>query len=279
MESTGARWNRLGHVSLTDGSTKVTGDGTNWKHAGVKPGDIFIIKELGLLDEVASVEGNEELTLASAYHGADKTGLNYAIVQCWNATLESDIALKLTKLLGKIGICLDEELEKIQGPSLYDIAVKNGYNGTEAEFIEYMKQGPKGDAGVPGPQGPKGEKGDAGVQGPQGEKGDAGADGEDGKNAYELAVMNGFKGSYKAWVDFQMDEIAVRCAMRCPFKPVAPAPVPVPVPVPTMPPLPPMPPHGRRRKHKNEDEGAEQHDTEAEVTVNIDGGNEPETDE
>lgn len=268
MESKGARWHRLGNVSLEKDSATVIGDCTNWVFAGVKPGDIFIIKELGLIEEVASVEGNEELTLASPYQGADKAGIKYSIVQCWNATLESDIALKLAKMLGKLEFHINEDLEQIKGPSLYELAVDNGYTGTEAEFLEYMRTGPQGEKGKTGDPGPQGERGLQGVPGPRGLQGEPGKDGEDGKSAYELAVMNGFKGSYRAWVDYQMDEIAVRCAMRCPFKPIAPAPVPVPVPIPTMPPMPPVPPCPCSKPNNGDDE------TEVEVTV--DGGEEVE---
>ena len=75
------------------------------------------------------------------------------------------------------------------GKSAYEIAVANGFRGTEAEWLESLQgaqgpvgpqgpqgeTGPKGDTGdtgpqgEPGPQGPKGEKGETGPQGPQGE--------------------------------------------------------------------------------------------------------------
>lgn len=95
------------------------------------------------------------------------------------------------------------------GDSAYQIAVNNGYTGTEAEWLDSLKgdtgatgpQGPKGDTGATGAQGPQGEaftyedftaeqlaaltgpqgpKGDTGPQGPQGEKGDTGATGPQG---------------------------------------------------------------------------------------------------
>lgn len=49
----------------------------------------------------------------------------------------------------------------IHGASAYELAVKNGFSGTEIEWLASLQ----------------GEKGDTGVQGLQGEKGDAGADG------------------------------------------------------------------------------------------------------
>ena len=77
--------------------------------------------------------------------------------------------------------------------SAYGVAVKNGFQGTEEEWLESLK-GEKGDKGEAGEQGPKGEKGDPGakgdpgeqgIQGEKGEKGDpgtAGKDGADGKD-------------------------------------------------------------------------------------------------
>ena len=71
------------------------------------------------------------------------------------------------------------------GKSAYQIAVDNGYVGTESEWVASLK-GDKGDTGAQGPQGiqgekgPKGDKGDTGDQGPQGEQGPQGIQGEQG---------------------------------------------------------------------------------------------------
>ena len=76
----------------------------------------------------------------------------------------------------------------LKGLSAYEVAVKEGYTGTEAEWLASLKgetgttgpKGDKGDTGATGPQGEKGEKGDTGAQGPKGEKGDTGAVGPQG---------------------------------------------------------------------------------------------------
>lgn len=94
--------------------------------------------------------------------------------------------------------------------SAYLIAVKNGYKGTEKEWLESLRgekgepfvytdftaeqlarlrgpQGLQGETGPQGPRGPKGEKGDPGdtgpqgIQGVQGEKGDTGEQGPIGE--------------------------------------------------------------------------------------------------
>lgn len=53
------------------------------------------------------------------------------------------------------------------GLSAYEIAVKNGYKGTEQEWLSSLK-------------GEKGEQGPQGIQGAKGDKGDPGANGKDG---------------------------------------------------------------------------------------------------
>lgn len=72
-----------------------------------------------------------------------------------------------------------------KGDSAYQVAVSNGFEGTEQEWLASLK-GPKGDVGAKGPQGPagatgpKGDTGQAGSQGPQGPKGDPGQAGAQG---------------------------------------------------------------------------------------------------
>lgn len=65
------------------------------------------------------------------------------------------------------------------GLSAYEVAVANGFVGTEAEWLTSL-QGPKGDTGDQGPQGIPGNDGATGLQGPIGLTGPAGADGNDG---------------------------------------------------------------------------------------------------
>ncbi len=68
------------------------------------------------------------------------------------------------------------------GKSAYEIAVDNGFVGTEKEWLESLKgeKGDKGDTGATGTQGEKGDKGDTGATGAQGEKGDKGDTGATG---------------------------------------------------------------------------------------------------
>lgn len=78
--------------------------------------------------------------------------------------------------------------EGADGASAYDIAVANGFVGTEAEWLESLvgadgAQGPQGDpgpAGADGAQGPQGIQGPAGADGAQGPAGPQGPQGETG---------------------------------------------------------------------------------------------------
>lgn len=84
-----------------------------------------------------------------------------------------------------------------RGYSAYDLAVKNGYNGTEKEWLAYLKgdKGDKGDTGATGATGPAGANGKDGVNGADGKPG------SNGLSAYELAVKNGFTGNESAWLE------------------------------------------------------------------------------
>ena len=65
------------------------------------------------------------------------------------------------------------------GMSAYEIAVQEGYSGTESQWLSSLQgpQGPQGAQGIHGPTGPQGVKGDTGDQGIQGIQGPAGEDG------------------------------------------------------------------------------------------------------
>lgn len=83
-----------------------------------------------------------------------------------------------------------------QGLSAYDIAKKNGFTGTDAEWLATLK-GEKGEKGEPGVNGTDGKPGKDGVDGTNGADGKPGAN---GLSAYELAAKNGFTGNESAWL-------------------------------------------------------------------------------
>jgi len=61
------------------------------------------------------------------------------------------------------------------GKSAYEVAVDNGYSGTEVEWLADLV-GPQGLQGIPGNDGAPGPKGDTGDTGLQGIPGEPGAD-------------------------------------------------------------------------------------------------------
>ena len=84
---------------------------------------------------------------------------------------------------------IDEKIASVHdgadGASAYEIAVENGYTGTEAEWLSSLK-GEKGDTGEQGLQGIQGEKGDTGAAGKDGMNG---TDGRDGANGFSPTVI------------------------------------------------------------------------------------------
>jgi hypothetical protein len=84
----------------------------------------------------------------------------------------------------------------VDGASAYEVAIANGFTGTEAEWLTSLI-GPQGDPGLAGVDGQDGAPGADGING---QDGAPGADGEDGASAYEVAVANGFSGTEAEWL-------------------------------------------------------------------------------
>src|SRR5690606_37270573 len=135
----------------------------------------------GQLNSLANVFGG-----GAGFSGGIFTGPTYTI-QGSNYTNIGNaftaVHTKLTSLHGQI-----DDLPGgggADGKSAYDIAVDNGYAGSQSQWLASLK-GDKGDVGATGAQGVKGDKGDVGatgaqgVQGYKGDKGDEGATGAQG---------------------------------------------------------------------------------------------------
>lgn len=92
-------------------------------------------------------------------------------------------------LKGTISIGQGERGEKGEqgqvGKSAYEIAIQNGFIGTEEEWLASLK----GDVGEQGPQGPKGDIGEQGPQGLQGEQGPQGPKGDAGLTEEEKTFL------------------------------------------------------------------------------------------
>ena len=89
-----------------------------------------------------------------------------------------DLYAQLLKKIDEKIASLHDGKDGENGKSAYEIALQNGFVGTETDWLESLK-GQKGDTGEPGAKGEPGEKGE---RGEKGEKGDAGAPGKDGVN-------------------------------------------------------------------------------------------------
>ena len=117
-----------------------------------------------------------------------------------------DLYAQLLDAIDKKIASLHDGKDGVDGKSAYEIAVDNGYPGTEQAWLASLK-GDKGDTGEPGAAGEKGEpgeKGDTGAAGKDGRDGTDGAAGRDGVNgasAYEIAVQHGYGGSETAWLE------------------------------------------------------------------------------
>ena len=128
--------------------------------------------------------------------------------------MESGVVITIVDADGKTSATLHNGAngEKgTDGKSAYQIAVEQGYQGSESDWLSSLKgdkgekgdtglqgeRGEKGETGQQGEQGSKGEKGDPGdrglqgVPGEKGEKGDAGVAGKDGFSPIANVVKDG----------------------------------------------------------------------------------------
>ncbi|MFA5562494.1 MAG: hypothetical protein WDA00_07655, partial [Eubacteriales bacterium] len=116
------------------------------------------------------------------------------------------LVLALLALASLVFLSACGESEGLNGKSAYEIAVENGFEGTEAQWLASLQaaspsisinaegywvingvatgvkaQGEQGETGATGPAGPQGEQGPAGPAGPQGETGATGPAGPQGE--------------------------------------------------------------------------------------------------
>ncbi len=84
------------------------------------------------------------------------------------------------------------------GLSAYEVAVENGYTGSQTEYLASLK-GDKGDTGA------KGDTGEQGTQGLQGEQGEQGIQGEKGDTGE--TGLTGSKGDSFTYEDFTTEQL------------------------------------------------------------------------
>ena len=98
--SAGRAWYRLGTANTTQGSPVVTGVGTQWESGGIREGDIFMI-EGSRIYEIASVNGNQNLTLREPFAGLTRVQQDYAIIQNFSTNMLADLARRLSVLVAQ----------------------------------------------------------------------------------------------------------------------------------------------------------------------------------
>lgn len=135
--SINTRWYRYGTISINKGSKTVTGTNTYWSSAGLNPGDI--VKIDGVDYELAEVIDNNTLMLSTEYRKETILNQQYAIIRNFTATPMSRIAAQISEILSVHQRLLDMTLSTINGKSAYEIAIDNGFIGTEAEWLESLK--------------------------------------------------------------------------------------------------------------------------------------------
>lgn len=102
----------------------------------------------------------------------------------------SDVTPDIAEQLQNDINALDERVSELEegggaaGKSAYDVAVDNGFVGTETEWLASLH----------------GADGTDGADGAPGANGTDGHDGADGKSAYEIAVEHGFDGTEAEWL-------------------------------------------------------------------------------
>jgi hypothetical protein len=97
-------WYRTGTVSVTNGSTAVTGSGTNFV-AGAQVGEGFAAPD-GRLYEIVTIVSATSLTIGKAYLGSTQTGQTYEIVP--TQSLVADLAGQVSALISDFQSVADE---------------------------------------------------------------------------------------------------------------------------------------------------------------------------
>ena len=132
-------WYRTGTVAVTANSTTVTGSGTRWLTAGINTGATFRVDGSTLACEISSVDSDTQITLAKPYSGQTASGQSYSIDRNFQSTTNADLAARLANLAGEYELIRDGNVVTINGKSAYDVAVENGYSGTQAQWLESLK--------------------------------------------------------------------------------------------------------------------------------------------
>lgn len=94
-----------GTITLTNGSTAVTGSGTLFADNFVGADDVLIVD--GLMYIVASVTSNTSLTLTRPYTGTTASGKQYDIVHLTGEEALNKLARQVAALVNKYGLTVN----------------------------------------------------------------------------------------------------------------------------------------------------------------------------
>lgn len=119
-----------GTITITNGSTALTGIGTAWLASDIRQGDLFIWIEGGdgfWQPIVESVESNTAVTLAEPWEGPTLTGVPYRLRYQWDSSRVSAQSRQLIDLLGNGNVVA---LAGLTGPG---VPVFNGPHSMEVK--------------------------------------------------------------------------------------------------------------------------------------------------
>ena len=94
-----------GTITLTNGSTAVTGSGTLFADNFVGANDVLIVD--GLMYVIASVTSNTSLTLTRPYTGTTASGKTYDIVHLTGEDALNELARQVAALVNKYGLTVN----------------------------------------------------------------------------------------------------------------------------------------------------------------------------
>lgn len=133
-------WYRQGLISVTNGSTKVSGNGTKFLTAGINAGAALRLDARGdYALEVDRVVSDTEIQLKMPYVGQSASNQAYSIDRNHQSILPADLSARLAKAMGNWEARYDLDMQTINGKSAYEVAVENGYSGTQAQWLESLK--------------------------------------------------------------------------------------------------------------------------------------------
>lgn len=156
-------WFKNGTINVTNGSDIVTGNNAGF-NSSIKRGDMLVID--GVSSEIDGVVNGSQLKLAKPYAGQTKSSIAYGIVR--TNSLVADLTDRANDLLAVAADILENGGggsgggSGEDGKSAYEIAVENGFVGTEAEWLASLK-GDKGDPGEDGDDAAGGSSGQGAI--------------------------------------------------------------------------------------------------------------------